>query len=193
MLERRLRLLTGLILAVYVTAHFLNHALGLWSVEAMEAYRRANALVWQSPVGTVALYGSFLVHAFLALYALYRRTTLRMPWWEALQLVLGLLIPPLIAIHVIGTRLSQTLLDFDVDYPWVLYVHWSGTRHLVQQPILVLVVWLHMVIGLHYWLRLKPYLRSYLRSVIMGFEWYITKDERVPRNAFGKHPWFSAE
>ncbi len=44
-----------------------------------------------------------------------------------------------------------------------------------------------------YWLRLKPYMRSYLRSVVMGFEWYITKGERVPRNAFGKHPWFSAE
>lgn len=155
MLERRLRLLTGLILAVYVTAHFVNHALGLWSLETMEAYRRANAFVWQSPGGTVALYGSFLVHACLALYALYRRTTLRMPWWEALQLVLGLLIPPLIAIHVIGTRLSQTLLGFDVDYPWVLYVQWSGTRYLVQQPVLVIVVWLHMVIGLHYWLRLK--------------------------------------
>jgi hypothetical protein len=36
-----------------------------------------------------------------------------MPWWEALQLTLGLLIPPLIAIHVIGTRLTQSLLGFD--------------------------------------------------------------------------------
>jgi len=44
-----------------------------------------------------------------------------------------------------------------------------------------------------YWLRIKPYLRSYLRSVVMGFEWYITKGERVPRDAFGKHPWFSKE
>jgi len=43
-----------------------------------------------------------------------------------------------------------------------------------------------------YWLRIKPYLRSYLRSVVMGFEWYITRGERVPRNEFGKHPWFSA-
>ena len=39
-----------------------------------------------------------------------------MPWWEALQLTLGLLISPLIAIHVIGTRLTQSLLGFDVDY-----------------------------------------------------------------------------
>ncbi len=44
-----------------------------------------------------------------------------------------------------------------------------------------------------YWLRIKPYLRSYVRSVVMGFEWYITKGERVPRDAFGKHPWFSKE
>ena len=155
MLERRLRLYTGLILAAYVISHFINHSLGLLSVEAMEAYRRVNAVVWQSPPGTVALYGSFLVHGYLALHALLRRTTLRMPWWEALQLTLGLLIPPLIAIHVIGTRLSQTLLGFDVDYPWVLYVHWSNARYLIQQPLLLLVVWTHVVVGLHYWLRLK--------------------------------------
>jgi len=28
---------------------------------------------------------------------------------------------------------------------------------------------------------------------VMGFEWYITTGERVPRDAFGKHPWFSKE
>ena len=44
-----------------------------------------------------------------------------------------------------------------------------------------------------HWLRLKPYLRSYLRSVVMGFEWAITKGEPVPRNHWGKHPWFSGE
>jgi adenylate cyclase len=120
MLERRLRLYSGLILAAYVISHFINHSLGLLSLDAMEAYRRINALAWQNPVGTVALYGSFIVHGMLALRALFRRTTLRMPWWEALQLILGLLIPPLIAIHVIGTRLTQSLLGFDVDYPRML-------------------------------------------------------------------------
>ena len=86
MLERRLRLYTGLILAAYVISHFVNHSLGLLSVDAMEAYRRINALVWQNPVGTVALYGAFIVHGSLALCSLFRRTTLRMPWWEAMQL-----------------------------------------------------------------------------------------------------------
>ena len=155
MLERRLRVYTGLILAAYVVSHFINHGMGLWSLDAMEAFRKANALIWQSTLGTIALYGSFVVHGTLALRSLYRRTTLRMPWWEALQLALGLSIPPLIAVHVIGTRVSQSLLGFDVDYPWVLYVQWSGARYLAQQPLLVIVVWVHMVLGLHFWLRLK--------------------------------------
>jgi adenylate cyclase len=87
-----------------------------------------------------------------------------MPWWEALQLTLGLLIPPLIAIHVIGTRLTQSLLGFDVDYPRIRYVQWSNTRSLVQQPVLVLVVWAHVVVGLHFLLRLKSW---YPRALLL--------------------------
>ena len=157
MLVRRLRLCTGLILAAFIISHFINHSLGLLSLEAMDSYRRVNAVIWQSALGTIALYGAFIAHASLALYALFRRTTLRMPWWEALQLGFGLSIPPLIAIHVIGTRVSPWLLGFDVDYPWILYVQWSNPRALIQQPLLVVVVWIHLLVGLHYWLRLKSW------------------------------------
>lgn len=38
---------------------------------------------------------------------------------------------------------------------------------------------------------LKPRLQTYLDSVVRGFEWFITKGEPVPRNQFGKHPWYS--
>ena len=37
-----------------------------------------------------------------------------------------------------------------------------------------------------------PLLRRYLSSVARGFEWYVTRGEAVPRNQFGRHPWFSA-
>lgn len=40
-------------------------------------------------------------------------------------------------------------------------------------------------------LYLGPRLRSYLSSVVRGFEWFVTRDEPVPRNQFGRHPWFS--
>ena len=54
------------------------------------------------------------------------------------------------------------------------------------QKIPAVVRWIpHLV-----WLR--PKLRQYLESVIKGFEWYIVRNEPVPRNAFGSHPWFSA-
>lgn len=39
---------------------------------------------------------------------------------------------------------------------------------------------------------LRPMLRRYLSSVVLGFEWFVTRGEAVPRNQFGKHPWFSA-
>ncbi len=41
-------------------------------------------------------------------------------------------------------------------------------------------------------LRLGPLLRRYLSSVVRGFEWYLVRNEPVPRNHFGSHPWFSA-
>jgi hypothetical protein len=41
-------------------------------------------------------------------------------------------------------------------------------------------------------LRLRPMLKTYLESVLKGFEWYVIRGEPVPRDNFGKHPWFSA-
>ena len=39
---------------------------------------------------------------------------------------------------------------------------------------------------------LRPVLRRYLDSVVRGFEWFLVRGEAVPKNAFGRHPWFSA-
>jgi hypothetical protein len=43
-----------------------------------------------------------------------------------------------------------------------------------------------------HWLWLGPQLRKYLDSVVRGVEWYATRGQPVPRDAFGTHPWFSA-
>lgn len=157
MFERRLRSWTGLVLAAYVISHLANHTLGLLSLDMMEWFRRLNASLWQHPVGTVALYGSLLTHFLLALWSLYRRQTLRMPPWEMTQFALGLLLPFLLAAHVIGTRINQVLLEFDVTYPYVVTILWNDPRYSIQQPILVLVMWGHLTVGLHFWLRIKPW------------------------------------
>jgi hypothetical protein len=56
----------------------------------------------------------------------------------------------------------------------------------------VLQEWPAVVRWIPYLFRVRPLLGRYLDSVVGGFEWYITKGEAVPRNAFGTHPWFSA-
>ena len=101
---RQIRLATGLILFVYVTLHFANHALGNISVGAMESGLAIQKLIWQSLPGAVILYVSLLTHMSLGFWALYARRRFRWTRLEATQLVLGLSIPFLLTNHVIGTR-----------------------------------------------------------------------------------------
>ena len=37
----------------------------------------------------------------------------------------------------------------------------------------------------------KPRLEAYLKSVVSGFRYHLEEGGRVPRDHFGKHPWFS--
>ena len=152
---RTLRLTTGLVLATFVTLHLLNHALGLVSLEAMEALRRPLTRFWGSDPFKQLLYGALLTHLLLALYALYRRSTLRMPLWEAAQLLLGLSIPPLLLVHLVSTRVTMDLMAVEVEYRHVITALWTLPGQTERQTMLILVVWGHLLLGLHYWLRLK--------------------------------------
>ncbi len=154
-LERQLRLTTGLIVGSFVLLHFLNHALGVVSVDAMDSMRSIITRWWWSPLGTLLLYGSLGTHFFLALISLYRRTTLRMPAWEAAQLGLGLLVPPLLIAHVVGTRLAGELLGHQINYVRVISVLWADPSLALRQSLLLLIVWAHFCFGMHYWLRVR--------------------------------------
>src|SRR5262245_13045031 len=72
-LERPTRLTTGLILFAFATSHLLNHAFGIRSVAAMEAASGFLLAPWQTDLGLLVLYGSFLAHGLLGLYGLHRR------------------------------------------------------------------------------------------------------------------------
>ena len=159
----RLRLWSGYVLFVYVVTHLLNHALGLISLRVLEGGRHWFALVWSNPVGLTVLYGALLGHFFLALWSLYRRRALKLSRWEWTQWILGAAIIPLGVIHVVGTRLAETLYDVQSGYPWVLGTlvagSWTG---ILRQFSLPLVVWMHGCIGLHFALRLRPWYRDWL-------------------------------
>jgi adenylate cyclase len=156
---RRARLWSGLVMLAYVVTHFLNHSLGLVSVRAMEGALRLVYAVWASPPGTLALYGAFATHYSLALWALWQRRSLRMPLGEALQLVLGFSIPFLLAEHVISTRVGDSFFSEEYGYYssvlLTLFVK-SPWRGALQLTVLV-VAWVHAMIGLRFWLRVKPW------------------------------------
>ncbi|MFC1459039.1 adenylate/guanylate cyclase domain-containing protein [Microvirga arabica] len=155
---REIRLVSGLVLAAFLLTHFSNHALGLVSIEAMEAGRAWFNRLWRNPVGTVLLYGSLLLHFLLALQALYRRRTLRMPVREAAQLALGLSLPFLLIGHVTGTRIEWALTGHDSGYPEVVRSLWLLSPEIgARQAVALIIAWLHGCLGVYFWLRPKPW------------------------------------
>ena len=155
---RQTRLATGLVLFTYVTLHFANHALGNISVEAMDGGLRIQKAIWQSLPGTVILYTSLLTHMGLGFWALYARRHFRWTRMEATQLVLGLSIPFLLADHVIGTRVALSQFGLEKEYPQELLKFWvNSPMSGALQAILLLIVWIHGCLGLHFWLRLRRF------------------------------------
>ena len=151
----RLRLFSGLVLLTFVVSHLLNLSLGVISYEVLEEGRAVFIAVWRSLPGTVALVGAVAIHMALGLWKVLRLPSLRMPFWEFLQSALGLLIPVLLVGHVIGSRISHEVLGLDDNYAWELLALWSWLG--VEQIGLVLVTWVHGCLGIHYWLRFRPW------------------------------------
>ena len=70
---RQVRLGCGLVLFVYLVSHFLNHALGNVSMEALAAGVYYHTLFWQFLPVAILFYTAALVHAGLGVFALYQR------------------------------------------------------------------------------------------------------------------------
>jgi adenylate cyclase len=153
---RGLRLWSGVVLFGYVASHFINHSLGMVSLATMDAGRAVFLAIWRNPIGTLALYGALTTHITLALWALYARRSLRMHRWEMVQILVGVAFPPLLAQHIIGTRVVNELFGIDTGYIYALLSYTQFSPSLgVQQVILLVLAWIHGCIGLHFWLQLK--------------------------------------
>jgi adenylate cyclase len=161
-----LRLGSGLILFVYVAAHFTNHALGLISLATAERGLRVAVAVWHSWPGTVLLYGAAGIHIALAFLALYEHRTLRMPPMEALRIVLGFAIPTLLIAHAVTTRLAFETYGAQPDYARIVWMLWHS-NHEGRQMALLVPGWLHGCLGLNFAFGRRVWFQR-LRLVLFG-------------------------
>src|SRR5258707_6628388 len=155
---RQIRLGCGLVLFAYLVSHFLNHALGNISMDALAAGVYYHATFWQFLPVAIVFYAAALVHCGLGVWALYERRQFRWKAIEPLQLVLGLSIPALIITHVAGVRLGQTLFGHEKLYPQVLFAYWIvWPLKMWLMYAVMIIAWIHGCIGLHFWLRMKAF------------------------------------
>src|SRR5574337_431492 len=166
---RRIRLWAGLVMFAYVTTHFLNHSLGNISVGAMEKGLVVQKAIWQSIPGAIVLYVALFTHMGLGIWVLYQRRQFRWTRLEATQFVLGLTIPFLLADHFFGTRIALSEFGLEKGYAQELFKFWVASPGAgALQAVLLLIVWSHGCIGVHFWLALKPAYPRF-RNVLLAF------------------------
>lgn len=165
-LRTRARLASGLVLFAYVLAHLLNHALALISYDALLWGSGWFMRFWRLPPVGAVLYAALAVHVANALYAL---ATIRAPRGvgplEIFRLLAGFALPPLLVLHVLGTR-GVAQFDVNAGYGPVLMTIWVLKPHLgVLQSIALVLAWAHGCVGLHVWLRFREGYRR-LRPIL---------------------------
>lgn len=162
------RLTSGLILMFFVLCHLLSHIFLLVSLPIADKVLDAMMWFWRSDAGSIVLASTVVVHVSNALWSLYIRRYLRMPAWEIAQLAMGLLIPPLVIIHIVGTKVSDKFFGTATNYPAVLAAHWLSPPYLgvpwlvALQFLALLTVWIHACIGLHFWLRIRQWYPAWM-------------------------------
>ncbi len=154
-LRLKAMIITGMVLFVFITMHLSNLALGLHSIQLMEDWRFALSGVWQTLPLRILFQASLLIHFIVALYSLYRRNTLRIPAYDMAQLVAGVLIVPLMGIHVFGVMAVKDL-GLEPTYYLVLSTFWViSPLYGLQQIVLLVVAWIHGAIGMYSWLQAR--------------------------------------
>ena len=124
--------------------------------------------LWHSPPGQVLLYGSLSTHAAIALLILFRRRHYYMPGWEAIQILLGLTIPYLLLVHIVNTRGTRIFAGIDIDYTYEIANLWVDPWTRFRQIALVLLVWGHFAVGLHFWWRLHGWYRHAFPPILVA-------------------------
>ena len=146
----------------FVFIHLGNHMLGILSIEAMEAMRQITTKIIHSTAGSIVLLLSILIHFIIAMRALYSKPILKLPRWQQLQLISGIAMILLLIPHAVAVRGLHLGFNLETSYPLILQHLWHDPQVTIRQISLLIVAWLHICLGLHFWLRTKSWYRKHL-------------------------------
>ncbi|MBF0383209.1 MAG: adenylate/guanylate cyclase domain-containing protein [Magnetococcales bacterium] len=170
-MSSRLRLASGMLLAFYVLCHFLNHMLGVISIDLQQSAANYLTQPWNRSLLLWVLLAALLIHPTLSMASLLQRRHLILPAWQRAQIWLGLLIPPLLSPHLIKSFVYTHKYDVDINYNLVQFSLWVvNLGDGASQIALFIVTWIHGCIGIWAWAHLKPWYAKWHKS-LTAFAW----------------------
>ena len=159
---QRIRIITGLVIYIYVLTHLLNHAVGILGLVPLEIARSHFLGFWRSPAMFLVLPLSLLFHIFTALWFMYHKHTFRgMSFGQYVQYAFGLLTPIFLLGHIIATRVAHTLYDINDTYVAYLIETRPMKMQMVLLTVMLILAWSHGSIGIYYFLRIKRSFRHF--------------------------------
>ncbi len=175
---RKIRIYSGIILFIYALSHLLNHSVNIISIDAADYVREAYFhLIWRNPIGTILLYGSFLVHIPLGFYDIGKRKSFKMSGKEWIQIIFPVLALFLLLQHVAGAFIASRY--FEVNFAYELFFSVMLTEAPSEVIIggtlfslMVVFIWVHGVIGVNTLLRYN--LRTYEKNIFYLYLIYIS-------------------
>lgn len=154
-MARRIRIISGLVLFVFVTMHLLNVAFGLHSIALMDRMRPVLMGLWTTMPGSMVLTACLASHLVLGLAAIYRRNTLQLSPTDAVQLLASLAIVPLLAPHIVGTAVAAQFGISNSFATLIPYFWIDRPGEGLRQVLLLAFLWIHGCVGVFTWMRIQ--------------------------------------
>ena len=152
----RIRIVSGLVLMIYVTMHLINIGAELYSPSFANAFQEVRLMITRSNFGKVVISSALIAHLMLSIYKVSMRRSLKMPFVDGVQIAFGLSIPLILSSHVIYTQIAFQSLAVDTKLGYVSALIWNTTDGWLQ-VVLMVITWIHGIIGIHMWLRMTSW------------------------------------
>ncbi len=161
---------TGWVLLVYAITHLINHAVGIFGLDALEQGRLIFTGFWRSLLLKWVVVTAISLHLLAVLHKLFFKKTFHgLHTTEWVQIVLGLLAVVGLVHHVMETKIAHEI--YGIEDTYAHYLFWTPPYYIWVMASTLIIVWCHGSIGLHHMLKQQrwyPHYRMWLLGVLVA-------------------------